>query len=340
MSQSNKPRRQNKQLFAEDNLSLPEKRQGLKSPVINEQGLVDYAEEKTQTLNSRVKKITNTAPKFERPNKPLKAYNRSTDEHIVQATNNQQAYKYPHYFSQVNSLDNNAIPLELEDAAPKVNDEEQPKGMSKLIKISLIVLLALNLLTGAIIISLNAYLVSAETAKRNEHERLVNNHPLYYKNSIVQTALRYNLQPAYVSAIIKCESSFKADAVSSVGALGLMQLMPDTADWISTKLNDSLYAFDRMAEPETNMEYGCWYLNFLSNMFGGDPLLTTAAYHTGQGQVRNWLADKSISSDGYKINIENMPDGPTKQYVRRVIDAYAVYNALYFSEEATTPSFN
>ncbi len=332
MNQSNRPRRQNRQLYKDDNLNLPAKREGLKSPIINDAGLVDYAEENIQTFNNRVKKIKIDKPKFERAQKPLKAYNRFPGEQLVQAQN----YNYtPNANVQdynQNEYDYNPTPLNTMQQNPE--EPKSKKKIAKPIKMVAIILLALNLLTGAIILSLNAYIVSAETAKKKEHERVVNNHPLYYKNSIIQTAIRYNLQPAYVSAIIKNESSFRADAVSSVGALGLMQLMPDTADWISTKLNDKLYAFDRMADPETNMEYGCWYLNFLSNMFNGDPILTTAAYHTGQGQVRNWLADKTISEDGYKIKIDNMPDGPTKQYVRRVTDAFAVYNALYFDENA------
>ncbi|NMD38929.1 MAG: lytic transglycosylase domain-containing protein [Christensenellaceae bacterium] len=335
MDQNNRPRRRNRQLYVDDKLSLPAKRQGLKSPIINEDGFVDYIEENSQTFNNRVKKTNTEKPKYQRAYRPLKVYHRFPHEHVVQAKNANYNYDYNLNIQDYvpNNYDYNPNPL-LQKQPQKIEKPKKAKKIPKATKRIALILIVLNILTGAIIFSLNAYIVSSQTAKRKEHERIVNNHPLYYRNSIVQTAIRYNLQPAYVSAIIKNESSFRADAVSSVGALGLMQLMPDTADWISTKLDDKLYAFDMMADPETNIEYGCWYLNFLSNMFNGDPILTTAAYHTGQGQVRNWLSDKAISEDGHKIKLENMPEGPTKQYVRRVTDAFAVYDALYFREDA------
>ncbi len=198
-------------------------------------------------------------------------------------------------------------------------------------------LLWILLLVGniaALVISLvfNGLTLASQRAKQAEYDRIVNNHPLYFRDDIEAAAERYNLQPSYVSAIIKNESSFRTDAQSNVGALGLMQLMPDTAEWIAGKLGDSNYAFERMADGKTNMEYGCWYLNFLSKRFWSDPILTTAAYHTGQGTIANWLSNKDISPDGRSIPLDKMPDGPTKQYVRRVLDSYAIYEALYFNQ--------
>lgn len=211
---------------------------------------------------------------------------------------------------------------------------EQKATLPKWLKVGVLLLLCLNIIAFGLGIAMNTYIISSKTAKKNEHQRVINNNPLYFKSDIVKTAKRYNLHRAFVSAIIKCESSFKPEAQSNVGALGLMQLMPDTAEWISEKLNDSLYVFERMADPKTNIEYGCWYLNFLGKKFNADPILVSAAYHAGQGTVANWLADKKISQDGVSVKIENLPEGPTKQYVRRVTDAYAIYNALYYAPNA------
>ena len=98
-------------------------------------------------------------------------------------------------------------------------------------------------------------------------------------------------------------------------------------------MNGAGYDFDAMYDAETNVEYGCWYLNFLSERFRGDPVLVAAAFHAGQGQVQNWLNDSRYSSDKLTIRLENMADGPTKQYAARVLNAFAAYKRLYY--EAT-----
>ena len=211
---------------------------------------------------------------------------------------------------------------------------EQPIATTKrnIIKLVIILLAMLNVICICAIALFNAYTASIQTAKKNEHIKLVNNHTLYFRSLIEENSNLYNLHEAYLSAIIKNESSFRTDARSSVGALGLMQLMPDTAEWIAGKLKVKDFSFENLADPELNLKFGSWYLRFLSDKFNADPVLTTAAYHTGQGKVANWLADKSISKDGRTINVENLPDGPTKKYVERVLKAYEVYNALYFMQ--------
>ena len=147
---------------------------------------------------------------------------------------------------------------------------------------------------------------------------------------IEQYAAENNLQPAYVAAIIRNESSFRTNAESSVGARGLMQVMEDTAEWIAHKLDVKEYSYDMLWDAETNIRFGCWYLGWLSKLFRGDPVAVTAAYHAGQGQVNTWLGDSAISSDGSTIALENLPEGNTKTYVERVTRTYAVYDALCY----------
>ena len=171
-------------------------------------------------------------------------------------------------------------------------------------------------------------------ARAAQEEAIREAHPLRYEELIEEKAGKYNLSPAFVAAIVLNESSFRPDAESSVGARGLMQLMEDTAGWIYEKMGGSgAYSFDSMYDAETNVEYGCWYLNFLSERFRGDPVLVAASFHAGQGEVQNWLNDSRYSQDGLTIALENMIDGPTKQYATRVLNDYAAYKRIYY--EAT-----
>lgn len=177
-----------------------------------------------------------------------------------------------------------------------------------------------------------------ETARQNtlSYYHVVegeNGNSITYQSLIERYAAEYNLRPAFVAAIIRNESSFRTDAESSVGARGLMQLMPDTAQWIAGKLGDSNYSFDRLYDAETNIRYGCWYLNYLSKLFRGDAVLVSSAYHAGQTTVTRWLSDRSISPDGVTIPVDSLPDGPTKQYAGRVTTSYGIYEALLYPEE-------
>ena len=178
-----------------------------------------------------------------------------------------------------------------------------------------------------------------ETARQNtlSYYHVVegeNGNSITYQSLIERYAAEYNLRPAFVAAIIRNESSFRTDAESSVGARGLMQLMPDTAEWIAGKIGDSNYSFDHLYDAETNIRYGCWYLNYLSKLFRGDAVLVSSAYHAGQTTVTRWLSDKSISSDGVTIPVGKLPDGPTKQYAGRVTTSYGIYEALLYPNES------
>lgn len=154
-----------------------------------------------------------------------------------------------------------------------------------------------------------------------------------YQDLIEKYAAEYNLQPAFVTAIIRNESSFNTRAESHVGARGLMQLMPDTAQWIGGKLRDN-FDYERLWTAEDNIRYGCWYLNYLSELFRGDPVMIAAAYHAGQGEVWSWLGDPAISPDGVTVPIENIPISNTRTYAGRVTKAYGIYQALLYPPDA------
>ena len=151
-------------------------------------------------------------------------------------------------------------------------------------------------------------------------------YPMEYTDLIRSRAVAEGLEPAYVAAVILAESSYNPQAVSSVNAQGLMQIMPETGEWIAGKF-DETYVEGCLFDPETNIRYGCWYLGYLLRRYDGDKTCSTAAYHSGQGTVDGWLKDPEYSTDGRTLNIIGGPRANT--YVGRVLEYYEKYTQLY-----------
>ena len=159
----------------------------------------------------------------------------------------------------------------------------------------------------------------------------ITTYPVEYEALIRQYAAENDLEPAYVASVILAESSYRPEAVSSVNAQGLMQLLPSTGEWISGKF-DETYVEGCLFDPETNIRYGCWYLGYLLRRYDGDKTCSTAAYHSGQGTVDGWLKDPQYSTDGRTLNIIGGPRANT--YVGRVLEYYEKYKQLYEKLEA------
>ena len=151
-------------------------------------------------------------------------------------------------------------------------------------------------------------------------------YPMEYTELIRSRAAAEGLEPAYVAAVILAESSYNPQAVSSVNAQGLMQIMPETGEWIAGKF-DETYVEGCLFDPETNIRYGCWYLGYLLRRYDGDKTCSTAAYHSGQGTVDGWLKNPEYSTDGRTLNIIGGPRANT--YVGRVLEYYEKYTQLY-----------
>ncbi len=140
-------------------------------------------------------------------------------------------------------------------------------------------------------------------------------------------------EPALVLGLIRQESGFKADTVSKVGALGLMQVMPDTATEIARKLgiavgrSDSLKA-ELLHDPALNMRLGGYYLDRLLGQFNGSYILTAAAYDAGPARVKGWLRDfgdpRQPGVDAVDW-IERMPFSETRDYVEHVLANTQIY---------------
>lgn len=151
-------------------------------------------------------------------------------------------------------------------------------------------------------------------------------YPLGYQSYVERYSKEYGVDKYFVYAVIRTESGFRPDAVSNVGARGLMQLMEDTFDWIKFRMGDEETVYYDMFKAEDNIKYGCWLLGYLYDEFGSVEV-AAAAYHAGRGNVNNWLADSRYSSDG--VHLDTIPISDTAHYVSKITKAMDVYVRMY-----------
>ena len=149
---------------------------------------------------------------------------------------------------------------------------------------------------------------------------------LNYTESIARWADEYGLDRTLVASVIWTESRFNAKAESSAGAAGLMQIMPETGQWIAEKIDLGDYSDDMRFDPDTSIHMGCWYLRYLSDRFSETDTVL-AAYNAGPNKVSEWLEDESYSDDGKTLY--HIPYEETANYVKRVNQANDIYNLFY-----------
>jgi peptidoglycan lytic transglycosylase len=118
-------------------------------------------------------------------------------------------------------------------------------------------------------------------------------YPLEYEQIVRAHARNYDLDPTLLAAVIYAESRFDPNVESTAGAVGLMQLLPETAKGIALRTGGASFVVADLRDPEVNVRYGSWYLDHLRDHYDGDMRLALAAYHAGQGSVDRWLADDS-----------------------------------------------
>lgn len=155
--------------------------------------------------------------------------------------------------------------------------------------------------------------------------------PIEYEDTIIKYSKEYNVDPNLIAAVIKAESKYNAKAQSPKGAMGLMQIMPETGDWIAETIGIENYNSEMLWDYETNIKMGTWYLSNLSEEFNGDILLVIAAYNGGSGNVTKWLQNVEYSQDGEILT--DIPFKETKNYVRSVTQNNKIYKFLYHLEE-------
>lgn len=146
-----------------------------------------------------------------------------------------------------------------------------------------------------------------------------------YPRPYAEEVQKSGLPSALVYAVIKAESSFREDAVSRAGAVGLMQIRPATAEFICTRQG---IAFESalLKEGSYNISVGCMYLKYLIERF---TVLETAlaAYNAGEGKVRSWLKNSDFSADG--IVLRKIPYPETQEYIKKVAKFRKNYEIFY-----------
>lgn len=152
-------------------------------------------------------------------------------------------------------------------------------------------------------------------------------YPFPYRTTVEQYADTYGIDVHLAAAVIKVESKFRDDVHSHRGAVGLMQLMPETARWIAVQLDDPGYSEQSLHEPARNIRYGLWYLASLQQEFQGNDILALAAYNAGRGNVHEWMQQYGWTSDFHDVSA--IPYGETREYVQQVLHDAAAYKRLY-----------
>ena len=185
-----------------------------------------------------------------------------------------------------------------------------------------------------------ALLAAAELAKRQEiWDRAINtadrtlaqhNYSLRYiapfSDRVLPKADELALNNGWVYGLMRQESRFIMDAKSSVGAKGLMQLMPATAKWVAQKIKLTDFHPARVTEMDTNVTLGTHYMKMVLKSLDNHPVLASAAYNAGPGRARKWRADGPLEG---AIYAETIPFNETRDYVKKVMSNAVYYNTLF-----------
>lgn len=152
-------------------------------------------------------------------------------------------------------------------------------------------------------------------------------YPVKYMDTIEQASGHTGVDPAVILAIIRTESGFRPDVVSSVGAQGLMQITTDTFDWVRYRAGETAELSPQVLYiPEQNIEYGSQTIALLLSEFENLPT-ALAAYHAGWGNVTSWLADERYSDD--QKTLSYIPFSDTRGYVEKVLETAEIYQNIY-----------
>ncbi len=155
--------------------------------------------------------------------------------------------------------------------------------------------------------------------------------PMPFRKDVVARSREIGLDPAYVYGLIRQESRFIMDAKSSVGASGLMQIMPATAKWTAKKIGMD-YSSALLHDKDANIQLGTAYLKLVLDDFAGSQPLAAAAYNAGPGRSRRWRDGPTLEP---AIWAENIPFNETRDYVKKVLANAAFYEALLNGSSAS-----
>lgn len=146
-----------------------------------------------------------------------------------------------------------------------------------------------------------------------------------FAEQIRPAARQQSIDDAWVYGLMRQESRFITNARSSVGASGLMQLMPATAKWVAKKIGLNNFSLDQVNDTEVNVLLGTSYMRIVMESLDNHPVLASAAYNAGPGRARRWRADTPLEG---AIYAETIPFSETRDYVKKVMS-----NAVYYTHE-------
>ena len=152
-------------------------------------------------------------------------------------------------------------------------------------------------------------------------------YPFPFADAIERSAQERQMNPLLITALIRQESRFEPAIESAVGATGLMQLMPETADWVSKQVKLKEY---KLSNPIDNIKMGTWYLDYTHHEYDNNSLFAVASYNAGPGSVADWISKYGFS-DPDKF-VEQIPYPETRGYVESVFGNYWNYLRLYNPE--------
>lgn len=153
-------------------------------------------------------------------------------------------------------------------------------------------------------------------------------YPQKYSEQVQRSAAEFQVDEALVYAVIRTESGFRPEVESHAGAVGLMQLMPSTFDWLQEKLDGEItHDTSALTDPDINVRYGTYFLSILLERYG-DIHTAACAYNAGTTTVDGWLSDAAYSADGRTLT--TVPYAETESYAEKVQSAYDMYKKLYY----------
>jgi soluble lytic murein transglycosylase len=182
--------------------------------------------------------------------------------------------------------------------------------------------IAMALVVVAGVATVAALLLTGRTLVPTLSERLF---PIHYQEDISRIADKYGQDPYLVAAVAKAESGYDAEARSGKGAVGLMQLMPDTAEWVASQLTWP-EGGPVLTDPADNLELGVWYLDYLGDLYGDGTQAALAAYNAGPGNVDEWIE----AAGGLEVfDLADIEFPETRKYVERVAHYYQLYQRIH-----------
>lgn len=152
-------------------------------------------------------------------------------------------------------------------------------------------------------------------------------YPFPYRDKVFANAAANEVEPFLVAAVIRTESKFVAAARSPKGAMGLMQMMPETGQWVAEQLGEGGFAAEMLYDPDVSIRFGTWYLASLQKEFRDNEVLVLAAYNGGRGNVKQWM--RQFGWEQNFRDIEQIPYRETREYVKKVLHAKERYRDLY-----------